>query len=424
MDPRLEVPSLETFKNYVAIDDSLHGRGDVWRNALEQLGEPLVFLDHSGHATGEALLLTEGNWRCIYFDSLASVFVSTHSDVSTGRYPTVNLAERHFQSNKGPTPAADEDTRLIEAHALARLGSFLRRSPGVTWSWRVPTQWLALDRLKDADREGEYAADTWTLCGQCYLNLVPSFATAPPRAGETWQNGAGLRWAQATRCFQQALQRDSRKVASLRPLYDAFRARRMLEAQHAAGQQLIALDAADSQQRQEIDKLRLGLAPLDRLSLDSVAPSESGVRELVAGGLGATAAEWVRRSGTSAGDWDWEIVDRLAAVWMHLGRPDSARALWQSSTRAPSEADRLSRLADTWWVEGDLAQAEQGYRAALASDPQHGDSLWALAMLYAEQGVADKTRSACLAALEIDLPRPRQDELRELLKMVSSREAR
>ncbi|HVX13116.1 MAG TPA: tetratricopeptide repeat protein [Pirellulales bacterium] len=421
MDPRLEVPSLETFQNYVAIDDSLHGRSDMWRDALQRLDNPLVLLDHSGHTMGEALLLTEGDWRCIHFDSQAAVFASRHNDVSAGLYPTVDLAARHFQPHLESSPDTGDDAVLVETDALAHLGTYLCPSAAVTWSWRIPAQWLALDRLKNADREADRAADTWALRGRCYWNLVPSFATAPPRAGEAWQNGEGLRWAQATWCFQQALQLDPEQLTSLRPLYDTCRARRMPEAQLAAGRQLIALGAAGPQQCQEVEELGRRLTELERLSLDSVPPSEEAVRKLVSGGLSATAAEWVRRAGIPIGDWEWQLVDRLAAAWMNLGRPDQARAVWQSA-RAPSEAELNSRLADAWWVEGDWTRAEQAYRAALAADPQHADSLWGLAMLYAEQGMAAQTRTACTEALEHDLPEPRRDELREVLKMVSSRE--
>ncbi len=146
MDPRLEVPSLETFNNYVAIDDSLHGRGDAWRDALEPLGRPLVLLDHRSHSMGEALLLTEGDWRCIYFDPLASVFVSSRSDVSQREFPAVDIARRHFAAGEEPAAHGKFAARL-EGEALIRLGSELCPRPSVAWSWRIPAQWLALDRL-------------------------------------------------------------------------------------------------------------------------------------------------------------------------------------------------------------------------------------------------------------------------------------
>jgi hypothetical protein len=417
MDPRLEVPTLETFKNYVAIDDSLHGRGDVWRGALEQLGEPLVLLDHRGHTTGEALLLSDGRWRCVYYDPLGSVFVSGGSRVSTRQYPTVDFARRHFRpAQKGGS--AENGFPLVEAEALARLGTDLCRWPATTWSWRMPAQWVALDRLGQTGKLRTNEADIWALRGRCYWNLVTSFATAPPRPGDTWHNGPGMRWAQATWCFQQALRLDPRHAASLGNLYDTWRARRMPEAQLTTGRQLRALGTIGARQTQEIEGLEQRLATLNRLDLGSAAPAQKTVRDLVGAGVAATAAEWAERSGANTADWDWQLVDQLAATWMHLGRPEAARALWEVSNRAPSPAARLSRLADTWWVEGNFTKAEQGYRAAIEAESAHPDSRWALAMLYADRGAAAETRLACTEALKCDLPGPQRDEMHAILTMV------
>jgi hypothetical protein len=422
MDPRLEVPTLETFKNYVAIDDSLHGRDDVWRGALAELGEPLVLLDHRGHTTGEALLLADGGWRCVYYDSLGSVFVSSRSQVSTTKYPTVDFAERHFRSEQQPASHAGDASPLLEGESLVALGSELCRWPAVTWSWRVPSQWLALDRLDQITRSQRPEQDVWALRGRCYWNLVASFATAPPRAGDTWHNGASMRWAQATWCFQQALQHDARHATSLSNLYDTWRARRMPEAQLTAGRHLRALGVLGARQAQEIAALEQALATLNRLDVGSVQPAQQAVRDLVEGGFCATAADWVQRSGATTNEWDWQLVDQLAATWMQLGRPEVARALWEASDRAPSSAARLSRVADTWWVEGDLAKAERDYRAAIEADSGHPDSRWALAMLYADQGAAVQARLACIEALECDLADPQREELRAVLAMLTLRE--
>lgn len=416
MDPRLEVPSVETFNAYVAIDDSLHGRDNGWRDALEELGRPLVLLDHRGHALGEALLLTEGNWRCIYFDSLASVFVSSRSDVSQREYPAVDIARRHFAGGEKPTADGKHSAKL-EGRALIRLGSELCPWPSAAWSWRIPAQWLALDRLALAS-SSTTRADDMALYGRCYWNMVPDFGVAPPRPAEGWHNGTGLRWAQATWRFQQALRLEPQHAASLRSLYDVWRARRMIDAQRTAGLQLLAPEGVGPQQRQEIEKLEQALRPLDRLRLEGHAATQDVVGDLIRQGLAATAAEWARSSNASVSRWEWRILDCLAAAWMHLGRPELARTLWQEAEGAPSEAERFSRLGDTWWVQGELAKAEQYYRRALETNRKYADAHWALAMLYAEQGRAAETRAACRAALETDLPEARDQELRAILSIV------
>lgn len=186
-----------------------------------------------------------------------------------------------------------------------------------------------------------------------------------------------------------------------------------------AGRQLLAAGAVAARQAQEIEGLEQRLATLNRLSVSSNEPDERTVSELLDAGFGSTAAEWVQRSGVKTDDWDWHLVDRLAATWMHLGRPELARSLWQTSDQAPSAAARLARLADAWWVEGDLAKAEQGYRAAIDAERAHADSHWALAMLYADRGAAADTRRACAEALRCNLPDPQRDEVRSILTMLT-----
>jgi tetratricopeptide (TPR) repeat protein len=177
------------------------------------------------------------------------------------------------------------------------------------------------------------------------------------------------------------------------------------------------------QQRQEIEKLDQALRPLDRLQGEGHGATEAAVGDLIRQGLAATAAEWARSSKSNVSDWDWQIVDCLAAAWMHLGRPEFAQTLWQEAEHAPSEAERCSRLGDVWCVDGQWDKAEQYYRRTLETEPKHADAHWALAMLYAERGQADKTRVACQEALKCDLPEAREQELRAILSIIPDRQA-
>ena len=101
-----------------------------------------------------------------------------------------------------------------------------------------------------------------------------------------------------------------------------------------------------------------------------------------------------------------------------LRKTRAGPTLWQQAEGAPAEAERFSRLGDTWRVEGEATKAEQYYRKAHEGRSEAWGRPVALAMLYAEQGLAAKTRSACQAALEWDLPDARQRELRTVLSII------
>ena len=69
----------------------------------------------------------------------------------------------------------------------------------------------------------------------------------------------------------------------------------------------------------------------------------------------------------------------------------------------PSEAVYLSRLADTFWAEGEFDAAIRHYREARQLDPRLIEPCWALAWLYAERGQADAALRACRDAIALPL---------------------
>jgi hypothetical protein len=52
--------------------------------------------------------------------------------------------------------------------------------------------------------------------------------------------------------------------------------------------------------------------------------------------------------------WNWQVAERLAGLYMHLGRPTDARRVWELASDCPSPAMRQCRLACTFWVERDF----------------------------------------------------------------------
>ncbi len=78
MDARLEVPSRATFDTYRRLDIALN-RGDPRApGVVRRLGDPLVLLDHESNPGAEATFFVDPEWRCIYYDPMASIFVTSH----------------------------------------------------------------------------------------------------------------------------------------------------------------------------------------------------------------------------------------------------------------------------------------------------------------------------------------------------------
>ena len=62
--------------------------------------------------------------------------------------------------------------------------------------------------------------------------------------------------------------------------------------------------------------------------------------------------------------WSWPFAERVAGLYMHLGRPAEARRIWQAAVDCPFEGLRQSRLAQKHWVE------QTSPRRCVISSPQ------------------------------------------------------
>ena len=103
MDARLEVPSRSTFETYVRIEEWLNRNDSRWDAAIARLGDPLVLISHDGWAEAEAALLSHPRWRCIYYDEIASVFVTRTGPLSSSsEYHDHDFMASHFPRRGQP----------------------------------------------------------------------------------------------------------------------------------------------------------------------------------------------------------------------------------------------------------------------------------------------------------------------------------
>ncbi len=96
MDARLELPSLSTFQTYVRIEEWLNHNDPRWDAEIARLGDPLVLISHDGWAEAEAALLSHPRWRCIYYDEIASVFVTRTGPSSSHAFPDHDFMAWHL----------------------------------------------------------------------------------------------------------------------------------------------------------------------------------------------------------------------------------------------------------------------------------------------------------------------------------------
>ena len=411
MDARLEVPSLKTFRTYVALESMLRNRDPRAIEAIRSLGDPVVLLPHEGQANGEALLLTQPGWRLVYFDALAAVFLPPAAPGLEARFPTLDLAARHFVQPDAPSQPLDPGAASREAQALYALGEALRVPGSAQWSLRVPVLLAALDRAELTRREEPTEAAGWTLLALCHWRLLPELRGRPASTTGGWDPETGLGWAQTTYCFHRAAElAPPDDLFPLVVLYRLFAERDMADAQRTVAGRLLALGKLPPAVADEIRRL-------PRLP----GPVREDVASLLSAGRAEQAARLAERLLAEKGsEWDWDVAERLAGACMHLGRPALARQVWLRAKAPPSDAVLQARLADTFWVERDFDAAVRHYRRARRLNPRLAEPCWALAWLHAQQGQAAAALRACRDALALPLSGPLRSELQSLEKLLLS----
>jgi tetratricopeptide (TPR) repeat protein len=410
MDARLEIPSRSTFETFVRVGRLLNDGQPGWAELLRRMGEPLVLLDHGEDAGAEATLLAEPGWRCLYFDEVASVFVSRRPEID-GSFPAVDFAARHFDDLAWraipPVPRG-----LAEAMALVKLTAAVRQRPGLAtnWPFRLTLMLLAADRFQQAitavasvPSSAAVASEYWTLLGNCRWNMIADLSAPPAGPDELWDPASGVLWAQATFGYRRALELNPDNVAAMLSLHDAFKARRMFDAQQQVVERL-------RQVRNSTDRTKPTLPPAP-----ADAPAEPLPAWLDPGGLSRAVGDLLGRGRAEAAvrlmaEADrrsivasWADRDRLATTLLHLGRPAAARAVWEGAADPPSPAARLARLALAALAAHDAPTAERQFRAAIGLDPRMGDAWFGLALLCTEKGDALGALTAARTAMQCPL---------------------
>jgi tetratricopeptide (TPR) repeat protein len=412
IDARLELPDPKTFKTYITIERWLRERNPRWVDALRDLDEPLVLLTHrDGNASAEAALLCHPQWRCVYFDALACVFLPRSRADLQGAYPEVDFARRHFQPELVPVIPDEPGAALAEARALLLLGGALQGPGNSPHSRRFAVLLAALGRAARAVKEAPAEPDAWVALGGCHRRLAQRPGERPIQT-QSWDPTLTIQWAQACWCGRRALELDPDHPGALNLLYDAFWERQMADAQLAVGQRLLALGLATTQQQEQIQRLSNFLAQARPPATSNIASDVATLldsHQPVAAVSRFEQGESLQQKGV-----DWALAEKVGNVYLSLGLPGNARRIWRKGLAPPSEGLRLCRLAATFWIEHDLDAAITLYGQALAGEPRQAVAWWALSMLHTQQGKASKALQACQAGLRLSVSQSQGTDLRQL----------
>jgi tetratricopeptide (TPR) repeat protein len=381
MDARLELPSLSTFQTYVRIEEWLNHSDPRWDAAIARLGDPLVLISHDGWAEAEAALLTHRRWRCIYFDAIASVFVTREGPSSAPTVPDYDFMAARFDTGSGASLSVDVRTAAAEATALYRLGRAVRKRGGDPWRIRIPilTRASNLTRVFLA-RETVNLAPGWRLLGLIQWEMAPDLTRPPPGPSDPWDLATGLSWARASYCFRRALETKPDDAPTLRSLADCLGIRGMSDA------------------RREVELVLTGKS-------QAVRP-------------GAREAE--RPTGSAA--LPWSAADRLAVNYLHLGEPESARRAWSEATAPASPALRLTRLAEADLAALDARSASARCHQALELDSKLGEAWLVLTIAALDSGQAESALASCREGLKRELTDPQSQTLAGIERLLSRNE--
>ncbi len=387
-DPRLEVNGPELFERYRKLEEDITQNASGWQARLDDIGRPVILVDHEYNGLVGAALLRDDHWRCVWFDPISAVFVHDTATEAIRRH-AVNFAARHFR----PEPSAK--SKGIPERMSSAKG--LRDYAGAMSSHRVdlirPLVWLGLDDLRGIVRDVPDSAEAWRLLGQIEFAREPTIIPSP-RFRLPYDPVLDLSIVRSTYALRHALDLGSGAFTTLISLNNSYGNRMMIEAQLPIWDRILEIVPINPYQRalqneivakrnEYVENLRT-TAPTKWRNLSEL---ERVVEAMLNDGRAESAADLLEE-GYPPARAPWEVLDRLATLRLHLGEPTRARALWQHGLSTPNAAVAKSRIGASYLAEADFESARRAYREALQAQPDLFEACYSLAVLEADAGDA------------------------------------
>jgi tetratricopeptide (TPR) repeat protein len=399
-DPRLEVAGVELFERYQKLQKQIASDQSGWEAELNNMGRPVVLVDHEFNAHLGAVLLRSARWRCVWFDAIAAVFVPDSATAAVQKH-AVDFAARHFRPDPSMEPR--------DIPGLTALAKAMRNYVSAMAPYRSdlarPLVWLGLDGGRRILQNAPDSLDAWKVIGEIELAREPS-ATPSPRFRLAYDPVFDLSMVRATYALHRALELSPDDFRTLLRLSEAYAARLMYEAELPLLERIALIRPLNPYQRDLQSKVepkreecarKLGSPP--SLSWRNLSELDRVVLALLAGGRAETAARLLETAYT-ADRAPWEVVDRVATLRLHLGEPARARELWQKAASVPDPAIAQSRVATTYFVEGNWESARAGFEKALELRPKLFEACYSLAVLEQDAGNAVRAHDLAFKAME------------------------
>ena len=409
VDARLEVIGVETFQKYMDLQ-RLIGGGDergpsdeqAWSKELDTLGRPSVLADHEFDAAISGGMLASRDWRCVYFDPIAAVFVHASYNDVVDRH-TVDFAARHFrvQSEAEGAPVG-KDGCLASIKGIRNVAfAAMRSNPAKA----RPLLLLGTDHARQAIGYDPDGLEGWKYLAQFLALREPADDVA--RFRQPFDPVFDLTCARETYALRKALDASPHDFLTLMMLSELYRGRGLKEAvlpllARIGDVSPINLTQAEQQRKYKAleASLRSELGNRPFLTWDNLSQLGELVNGLLAAGRAESAAECLERAQPDQAR-TWEDADKIATLWLHLGEPAKARGVWQSVPNPPREGLRLARIAVAYLVENVFPKARESFLAALAIEPDLFEARYGLAVLEQDDGRAREALDAARKAEKV-----------------------
>jgi len=387
-DPRLEIAGADLFQKYVNLERRILEDQPGWEADLDRMGRPVVLVDHEYHTGMGATLLRSSHWRCVWFDSIAAVFVHDAYRPIV-EVSAVDFAARHFRPSESSAP---QGLAALAASTKA-LRNYLVSSSRVRPDLARPLGWLAQDYARRILSDSPDLLDGWKNLGQIEFFREPPAAPSP-RFRLPFDPVFDLALVRATYALRRASEIAPSDFLTLIYLRMAYEARAMTEAVLPVLDRIRAVYPINLQQVEQQAQAKAARAEVQRALGSPPALNWRNKNELdrienalLASGRAASAAELLEAANPSERV-PWEVADRTATLWLHLGEPGRARRLLEKAADPLPPGVRDARLGTTHLVEGNFEVARRHYLRALEDSPDSFEAHYSLAVLEQDAGNA------------------------------------
>jgi hypothetical protein len=284
---------------------------------------------------------------------------------------------------------------------------------------------LGLDYGRRVQLADPDSPDGWKIIGQLEMIRETPTSQPVPRYRLPLDPVFDLSLFRATYAFKRVLEARPEDFMTLLLLAQGFADRGMADAELPYLQRLVRLRPINLEQQRTLENTRARIVQL-RAQLvsapDSVWENLSELDQIVTtqllqGRADSTASLLERAYPTDPRPWD--VADRLASLRLHLGEPARARSLWANAALPPRPAQRIARIALTHLVEGSFDVARQGYRDALAVDPDLFEARYGLAVLAQDTGRAREALTEARKAVDLAPSEVARAAARTIVTLVS-----